>query len=139
LMYVTNKYAGLWNAVSRFGSARDEGFARKNEAVQRAYDGDMVERHRDQIVTHGCRPSVQCVNTTCSVHVEGGTRSGKAKCHATYPYRQECSCRSTDGGHSSAERSSVILGDVESTLELRSGSMTLFPIPTNEWPTAWQT
>jgi hypothetical protein len=113
LMYVTNKYPGLWNAVSRFGSARVEWFARKSEAVQRAYDGDMVKRHRDQIVTHVCWSSVQCVNTTCSVHVEAGTRSGKAKCHTTYPYRQACSCGSTDGGHSSAERSSVILGDFE--------------------------
>jgi hypothetical protein len=92
-MYVTNKYAGLWNAVLRFGSARDKRFARKNEAVQRAYDGDMVERRRDQIVTHVCRPSVQCVNTTCSAHVVAGTRSGKAKCPEIYPYHQGCSCR----------------------------------------------
>jgi hypothetical protein len=46
---------------------------------------------------------------------------------------------STGGGRICIGKCSTITAGVHRTSKLRSGSLTLFPFPSNEWPAVWQT
>ena len=110
----------------RFGSARvDERFARKNEAVQEALDGDMADRRRDQRIMCMCQPSVECDNRTRGVHTVIRKVSGRARYPATP--------RTTIARHSSREvtrdapRHSATLSDLQNSEAARWRSLPSHP------------